>query len=240
VLVVLKLLLVACLVWSAFYGRREYRRLLEQSAEERTTAQRGFLSRGSVRKSLMLLASLALLSAGERHLPFQFEHADTSSTLSWCLSSFVLMALTVPIFRRWGDWQLLFLLKCAGGLIPRTARGRKRFIGVAALAGVGEEIIFRWFLTDLFIELFHLDFTYALVASSALFGFAHLYQGVRGVALTGLMGFVFGTIWVDSGTLIVPIFLHFLLDARIPFVLTDARLSELDALARAKAAAAAA
>ena len=52
------------------------------------------------------------------------------------------------------------------------------------------------------------------VAAAAIFGLAHIYQGVTGVTLTALAGALFCGLYVVTGSLLVPILLHILIDAR--------------------------
>lgn len=54
-----------------------------------------------------------------------------------------------------------------------------------------------------------------LVVTSAAFGLAHLYQGLRGVVLTGVVGAVLGSLLISSGSIVPPIVVHALVDLRI-------------------------
>jgi membrane protease YdiL (CAAX protease family) len=47
-----------------------------------------------------------------------------------------------------------------------------------------------------------------------LFGLAHAGQGVKGVLATAAMGLLFGWLYVASGTLLLPMVLHALVDLR--------------------------
>jgi len=64
----------------------------------------------------------------------------------------------------------------------------------------------------------HISFTAALVLSTILFGFAHIYQGWKGVLGTGLVGGVLAYLYLSTGSLLLPIVLHILIDARIVFL----------------------
>jgi uncharacterized protein len=70
------------------------------------------------------------------------------------------------------------------------------------LAAFMEEMVYRgWIMTRL-AELGRFSttgWTASVLASSALFGAAHLYQGVSGVIATGLTGLVFALVYLASG-----------------------------------------
>ena len=52
----------------------------------------------------------------------------------------------------------------------------------------------------------------ALAASSVLFGMAHSYQGVSGMIATALVGAAFGWVYLETGSLLLPVLLHAALD----------------------------
>jgi membrane protease YdiL (CAAX protease family) len=101
-----------------------------------------------------------------------------------------------------------------GALVPTNARERMIFALVALSAGLCEEVVFRAWLLDVLhrIDLGGL----ALVATAAaIFGLAHVYQGVVGVVITGVLGAVFCALYFASGTLWLPIAIHALIDLRV-------------------------
>jgi membrane protease YdiL (CAAX protease family) len=54
-----------------------------------------------------------------------------------------------------------------------------------------------------------------IVITSVVFGLAHLYQGPRGVVLTGLAGAVFASMTITTGSLLPAIAVHAMVDLRI-------------------------
>ena len=54
-----------------------------------------------------------------------------------------------------------------------------------------------------------------VVVTSLAFGIAHVYQGRSGVAATTIVGAVLGVILASTGTLLVTIAIHALLDLRL-------------------------
>ena len=131
-------------------------------------------------------------------------------------------------FRYRGDKQLRRLQKSIGAIIPTTASERVWFAFIGFNAGISEELVFRGFLLYyLSTYVPNLGTTWTLVISSALFGFCHFYQGRRGILLTTFAGFAFGMLYLGSGSLLIPMILHALVDIRLVFILTPKRLQTL-------------
>jgi uncharacterized protein len=99
-------------------------------------------------------------------------------------------------------------------LMPVTTRERLIWVAVAVSAGICEEVVFRgWLLSTLHRSL-RLDGAVLILVAAALFGLAHAYQGVTGVILTAFAGAFFCGLYVATGSLLVPILLHILIDVR--------------------------
>lgn len=90
--------------------------------------------------------------------------------------------------------------------LPHTAEEFKMFVFLALSVGLWEEIFWRGYLPWFLGHDINQDL--ALIVSCALFGVAHLYQGWRGVVLTGLIGLVFAGVYVLTGSLWVSMVLH--------------------------------
>lgn len=101
--------------------------------------------------------------------------------------------------------------------LPVTAYERYWWIVVCVTAGLCEEVIFRGYLMQFFAGKIaggtQLGLIAGLLISSAAFGFAHLYQGVRGIIATTAGGMLFGLLAILTGNLILPMLAHTLLDA---------------------------
>ena len=110
--------------------------------------------------------------------------------------------------------RLRKLMPDYSALIPVTTRERLVWLLVAVSAGICEEIVFRgWLLASLHGSL-KLNGAVLIVTAAAIFGLAHGYQRIMGVLLTALAGALFCALYVASGSLLVPIVLHALADAR--------------------------
>lgn len=95
-------------------------------------------------------------------------------------------------------------------MLPRNQREYRQFFRLSITAGIVEEIIYRgfviWYLSQ-FVPLW-----LAIIASSVIFGLGHSYQGVAGMARTGLVGLGSGALYVFTGSIWLPIIGHALVD----------------------------
>jgi hypothetical protein len=109
--------------------------------------------------------------------------------------------------------RLARILPDFGALIPTNPRERMIFALVALSAGLCEEVVFRAWLLDVLHQI-GLGGLVLVAIAAAIFGLAHVYQGVVGVVVTGVLGAVFCALYFASGTLWLPIVIHALIDLR--------------------------
>jgi CAAX protease family protein len=76
-------------------------------------------------------------------------------------------------------------------ILPQSRMELIPFFALAVTAGVCEEFLYRGFAMAAFLR-WGLPVWIAVVASSLLFGLAHLYQGKGGLAATTILGLLFG------------------------------------------------
>ena len=100
-------------------------------------------------------------------------------------------------------------------LLPHDAEQRRWWAWLSVTAGVCEEWVLRGVVPHGFHARAGLSLTTALLISSVLFGWNHLYQGWRSVGITALIGFAFGLLALLSGGLLLPILLHCAIDLQI-------------------------
>jgi len=110
-------------------------------------------------------------------------------------------------------------------LLPRT-RGELRYGAALSLsAGVFEELLFRLGLPALVFAVTG-NALAAFLGATLLFGVLHLYQGPLGILFSTILGGVFVGLYLVTGSIVVPIVLHALVDLRsmvlIPVVLGKA------------------
>lgn len=98
-------------------------------------------------------------------------------------------------------------------LLPRARAELPYGAALAVGAGVIEELLFRLAIPALVFRLLP-DPLAAFGLAAAVFGLLHLYQGPAGVAFSTVLGVVFTALYVLSGTIVLPIVAHALLDLR--------------------------
>jgi uncharacterized protein len=100
--------------------------------------------------------------------------------------------------------------------LPVTPRERAWWVIVSVSAGVCEEVVFRGFLLHyLHAGPWHVPLAIAIIVAAAIFGVQHLYQGAVGVVQTTIIGAIFGAIFLVTGSLVVPMLLHCVMDLRV-------------------------
>jgi membrane protease YdiL (CAAX protease family) len=107
-------------------------------------------------------------------------------------------------------------------VLPRTPGERRLFTLVGLTAGVCEEWLYRGFFLAVVAAVAGGPRPWVLVVvAAAAFGLAHAYQGIGGILLTGVLGAVMAALYLDTGSLLLPVLLHALIDLR--FLLVPAR-----------------
>ena len=101
-------------------------------------------------------------------------------------------------------------LDYAAPLLPHTEREYPGFLALGVTAGICEEILFRGYLMA-YAEPW-LGIWGAWIATSAIFGAAHLYLGPIPAARAGAVGLIVGGLYLFTGSLWVPMLLHALID----------------------------
>lgn len=104
-------------------------------------------------------------------------------------------------------------------LLPRTPRERHLFTVVGVTAGICEEWLYRGFLLAVVGALSGgLPTILLVLVAGAAFGLAHAYQGATGVLTTGVLGGVLAALYLQTGSLLLPVLLHAAIDLRFLLV----------------------
>lgn len=112
-----------------------------------------------------------------------------------------------------------------GALVPSSNRERRWFGAVSIGAGISEELVFRGFLIYyLGLYLPQINTWEKVVLTALIFGVAHLYQGWQGIMGASILGLIAAGIYVTSGSLLVPMILHAVIDWRLLLMLPPDRL----------------
>ena len=77
-------------------------------------------------------------------------------------------------------------------------------------AGICEELIFRAYLFNFLGS--HIGMVAAILLSSIIFGFWHIYLGWQEVIRTSIMGAILCAIYIFTGSIILPILVHIFID----------------------------
>lgn len=97
-------------------------------------------------------------------------------------------------------------------MLPATRREAIWFIGPVSLAaGICEELLYRGFLMQWLDGV--MPIWAAMILSSVIFGLMHAYQGLAGVIRTAATGLLLAGFFVASGSLLLSIILHVIIDA---------------------------
>jgi membrane protease YdiL (CAAX protease family) len=178
---------------------------------------------------MCLIGGMSFRDIGLRQLNFQYNTWITVITLGLCglACLFFLYQTIIPFIsakHREDAKKSLADDKRRGAIemMPRTAKERIVFSFVALSAGICEEIFFRGFMVFLLQAIFPgIPIYLVILIPCIVFGFGHFYQGMQGVATTGLMGLVLMCLFIVSGSLIPGIIMHFLADFMSTFSLWE-------------------
>lgn len=97
--------------------------------------------------------------------------------------------------------------------LPKSYSELPAYTLMCISAGLGEEILYRGFMVTYFIDSNIVSFPWlALLLPSILFSLAHYYQGYIAVLKIFVLSILFSLIFIWSGSLILPIIIHFLID----------------------------
>lgn len=122
-------------------------------------------------------------------------------------------------------WQLISVQKANAKLIdrlssdfesvaamlPHTSSELHAFYGLSFTAGIVEELLWRGFLIAYLSQF--VPIWAAAVISALVFGISHAYQGISNTPKIFAVGLVFSGLYILSGSLWLPMLLHFAMDA---------------------------
>ncbi len=142
----------------------------------------------------------------------------------WGAGTFAFGTATLWFFlalRKRGGWAESRLVH---ELMPVTRREKGLYAGLSICAGLGEELAYRGYAIPA-VMVAGASAPAALAITSASFAVLHSYQGMLGVARTGVVGVIMGAVFLHTGSLWPPIIAHVLIDLAVGFVLADRLLS---------------
>lgn len=204
-------------------GRRRFAALLHAIATD-PSARLAFYRRTVARQWPITLAALALIGLLTGRTPSSIGlgaprpgHSLLSGGMIAAVVGLAAGGILVTFIARspGGRAKLRDAMGPASALLPVTSAERRVFLAVSVTAGVTEELAFRGFLLS-FMQWLAPDAAHVwlVLLSGVAFGVAHLYQGPRGIITTGIVGALLADATLASGSLLVPMLIHTVLDAR--------------------------
>jgi membrane protease YdiL (CAAX protease family) len=197
-------------------GARDFRLLLRQTREGVADARVNFY-KGVLKFHWPLTIGLLawwLLSGNGLESIGLIPVADGRQWVSIGVGVFTILAQVIYLAMLSRNADKLMKIKEQMGelsnLAPQTPTENRLFDMVSITAGVCEEILYRGLLLATLVSLVG---TWPAVAiTSLIFGLGHAYQGISGIAKTGLVGLVLALFTVSSGSLYIAIVLHAVID----------------------------
>ncbi|MCM3272606.1 CPBP family intramembrane glutamic endopeptidase [Paenibacillus elgii] len=92
------------------------------------------------------------------------------------------------------------------------------FTALAFVVGVSEELIFRGYLYSYLQEYWGVSAILSLTIVNVIFGLLHFHQGRSAIIDTATLGFAMSQLYIQSGSLLLPIIFHILYDLKIVIV----------------------
>jgi membrane protease YdiL (CAAX protease family) len=171
--------------------------------------------------------SLFTIAPAPAEIPWLLEHAWVFYLMEVVIALFVavtLLPVVVVLLKKLKKQPRKYAsadaLKSMDYFFPATWTERRWWVFICITAGICEETLFRGFLLHyLHVVPWSLNLTLALIISSAIFGIHHLYQGLRGVLSSVVIGFLFGALFLLTGNLLLPMLLHAIMDLRMLAIL---------------------
>lgn len=226
-------LLVAYMIFiQPIAGYRSFRKFTQQ-IERNKKARSQFYLRGIALKWLLVFiigVILATASLAIQVIGLQAP-SDIASIVLWLLYLGFLLLISTLIYRRiarrpGGKALLQKLFLAPIQLLPVTKGERLLWIVASLTAGICEEILYRGFMLFYLIAVFpRLDVLNAIILSSIFFGIAHMYQGWKGILATGFVGLLLAWFYYMTGSLLLPIIIHALIDLRAMFLFPQEKAS---------------
>jgi membrane protease YdiL (CAAX protease family) len=151
--------------------------------------------------------------------PHWLPPADISAGFSYGFSIAMIIGLSLPVIMTHrnakGRERLQKAMAKLDFFLPSTTAELWLFAATSVTAGICEETLYRGFLLHYFAGSWGLPVAVALALQACAFGLAHGYQGWTGILATGVMGGIFGFLYLTTGSLLLPMVLHAAVDLRI-------------------------
>jgi uncharacterized protein len=217
---------VAILVLLILRARRRSRNQYRQFKRLRDTVRRQAMFRVWLRDAFLAFGAISavLLALSWQYIPLVLDeiraagwylevasHVNLPAIAIGFAAAFVVVPLGLLVLA--GRQESVPTVGDIQALIPRNTAEVKLGALLAINAGVLEEIVFRVAMPAVLFGATGSAAT-AIVVSVAVFGGLHAYQGVSGVIGTTVIGVLLLVLYIASGSILVPIIVHVLIDLR--------------------------
>ena len=137
----------------------------------------------------------------------------TVITIIVLLSVFMVMVyFNVRQLRQMSLEKLEVELRPLRKFIPNNVTEFISFILIAFTAGICEELLYRGWLQNL-LAYGTGSVWIGFILGAVIFGFGHAYQGKMGMVQTGIIGLIFGVVFIFTKSLMASQILHIIVDA---------------------------
>jgi membrane protease YdiL (CAAX protease family) len=223
---------VAITVFLGIRAGRKDRREYQRFKRYHSTARRQAMFRKWLRESFLVFGGLAvgililvwqfipLLVADINSLEIVRAFRGLFSRNPWVptliivmLVLFVVVVPTIALFFVKPENGTVPALGDIQAMIPRNLAEVKLGALMSVNAGVVEELLFRLAMPVLLYGAFG-NAVFALIVSALLFGGLHAYQGATGILVTTFIGAFMLVLFIATGSILVPIIVHALIDLR--------------------------
>lgn len=201
-----------------YAGYISFRRLLARVAAGERIKRSALYAAAATTQWLLFILCLALwLTSGRSFAGLGF---SLRAEAGWPLATFIMIAAVVFLviqLRQVMNASPSIQAKLSGSLgkvaiiLPANEAELKGFYGLSLTAGIVEETLWRGFMLWYLGQLMPLWAAASLAAVG--FGLAHAYQGRENLPKVTLVGSLFVLLYLLSGNLWLPIFLHAAVDA---------------------------
>jgi membrane protease YdiL (CAAX protease family) len=200
-------------------GDAKMKRLLSKG--ELTTADRLSLYGSTILFQWLIVAFVAWRCAARSVDPEELGIAAGDpwqiAWISIALTGLLCVSQVVGLRRitRMPEGQRGSLFAITEKIMPRAPRETIVFAALACTAGMSEEFLYRGFVFMAFVRMvvnFGPPNVLAAILSSGWFSLAHLYQGRRGIITTFVVGMIFASVRIWTGSLIPAIAAHIGID----------------------------
>lgn len=218
---------VGVLLWRALTReRREYSRFKRlRSTVARQKVYRRWLIEGMLALGGLSLATIVgawaripeVLAAAQGWEPIAATRAflagDAGITVAIAIAVVLLAGLVLPVVLLRHPLEEAPAIGDIRALLPRTRGELPYGAALSVSAGVFEELLFRLGMPALVFAVTG-NALAAFLGATLLFGLLHLYQGPLGIAISTVLGAVFVLLYLVTGSIVVPVVLHTLIDLR--------------------------